>query len=251
MGKLNQVLGIYSKNIKDHTGTGATMQRTETKTYYYVMRSDSGRYNVQPLNIQNIPSGLFSAMSRDNFIAAFTPEIDYYQKHPLPELQVLKEMLSEDEVSISTDSGHPKVRTLIKALLTEPGNITLDINSTLAEARLSEIVLILDNQDEKFIEEQRQEFNSAAISLRKQKLYEEAINFYGKALELNDNDQNLHFNIARAYYEIGKNSEAIAHIDRALKIDPLLESAILFKKYILKKDRRIPEPVRQPGSMIH
>ncbi|WP_432737818.1 tetratricopeptide repeat protein [Maridesulfovibrio sp. FT414] len=238
MDTFYRVLGIYSKNLKDHTGTGTTMQRRETKTYYYVLKSSSEDYNVQPLNMQNVPSGLFSAMSRDEFISSFTPEIDYYMIHPLPELEVLKEMLGAGAETLSETSGHAKIQTLMKALLLEPGNNQMQIDTPMAYAKLVDIVDILGNQNEEFIEEQRQEFNSAAITLRKQELYQEAINYYSKALQLNDTDQNLHFNIARAYYEIGENAEALKHIDRALEIDPILESAILFKKYILKKNKR-------------
>ncbi len=232
MANLTQVLGIYSKNIKDHTGTGSTQQSRETKTYYYVLRA-ADEYNVQPLNMQNIPSGLFSALSRNEFIASFTPEISYYQDHPLPELELLKDSLSQGAENFSPASEHEKVQGLIKAFLLEPGKKDIELESPLTSARLIEIVDILSNQCEIFKEEQRQEFNSAAISLRKQELYEEAINFYSKALELSE-DENLHFNIARAYFEIGNNTEALMHLDKAIQLAPDLKTAHQFKKYIIK-----------------
>lgn len=235
MANLTQVMGIYSKNIKDHTGTGSTMQSRETKTYYYVSRS-ADEYNVQPLNMKSIPSGMFSTMSRDEFIASFTPEIDYYLNHPLPELELLKERLAAGTDNFEPDSEHEKVQILMKAFLMEPNKNNIDLSSPLAHARLLEIVETLSNQSPEFIEEKRQEFNSAAISLRKQKLYEEAINFYSKALELSE-DENLHFNIARAYFEIGENAEALMHLDKAIDLDSELKTAHQFKKYIMKKSK--------------
>ncbi|WP_320172475.1 tetratricopeptide repeat protein [Maridesulfovibrio sp.] len=234
MGEPYKVLGIYSKNIIDHTGAGTTMQKAEHKTYYYVLRSCSEKYCVEPLNAKSLPSGIFTAMDRDQFISSFTPEIGYYRKNSIPEYESLAKMLASGDAQ-SIDAADSEIESLIRSLLIEPDNTSPETDTPLAKARLSEIVAILDSSDKEFIEEQRREFNSAAISLRKLQLYEEAINFYSKALELDENDENLHFNIARAYFETGDEASTLAHIEKALEIDPVLESAILFKKYILKK----------------
>ena len=88
------------------------------------------------------------------------------------------------------------------------------------------------------MESQRQEFNLFAISLRKQSLFDEAITFYDRAIQINPNDENLHFNTARAHFDAGNNDMALKHLDKALEIAPALEVASMFKKYIVKRKKK-------------
>lgn len=241
MGELNQVLGVYSKNIVDHTGTGSTMQKSEHKTYYYVTRSDVDEYHVQPLNNQNVPSGLVTSLTKKQFITSYTPEINYYERKTLPALKSLKSKIDKGEADFTDGELDKAEQAFAKALLLDPDNPKANLGMGSVQCskqnfdKLSGIVTKLLNNDEVFIEEQRQEFNMFAISLRKQALFDDAINFYSKALEINGDDENLHFNIARAYFDAGENSDALMHIDKALQIAPNLEWAIKFKKYIMKK----------------
>ncbi len=244
MGELNQVLGVYSKNITDHTGTGATMQKAEHKTYYYVTRSDVDEYHVQPLNNQNVPSGLVTSLTKKQFISSYSPEIDYYERKTLPALKSLKAKIDKGEADFSDGELDKAEKAFAKALLLDPENPKANLGMGSVQCskqnfdKLASIVKKLLNNDEVFIEEQRQEFNLFAISLRKQALFDDAINFYSKAIEINGEDENLHFNIARAYFDAGENSDALVHIDKALKIAPNLEWAIKFKKYIMKKAKK-------------
>lgn len=241
MAHKNQILGIYSKNIKDYTGTGATMKKHEHKTYYYVVRSSHDEYHVQPLNMQNIPATMVTTMPRNEFVSAYTPEIDYYQRNPISELEKLNDLLKYGEAMFTEEETDEEIKPLLKGLLLDPKKpktATAPIQYTSENFKiLSSIVQILIHKDDKFIEEQRQEFNSVAISLRKQELIEEAITFYNKALEISKNDENLHFNVARAYFELGETAEALMHIDKALEISPDLKSAMKFKKYLMRKGR--------------
>ncbi|CCO23878.1 tetratricopeptide repeat protein [Maridesulfovibrio hydrothermalis] len=241
MGDLNQVLGVYSKNIMDHTGTGATMQKAEHKTYYYVTRSGVDEYHVQPLNDQHVPSGLVTSLTKKQFISTYAPDINYYERKTLPALKSLKSKIDKGEEEFSNGNLDKAEQSFTRALFLDPENPKANLGMGSVQCskknfkKLSKIIEKLLNNDEVFLEEQRQEFNMFAISLRKQSLFDEAINFYSKAIEINENDENLHFNIARAYFDAGMNPEALKHIEKALEIDPSLEWAIKFKKYIIKK----------------
>ncbi|WP_027721038.1 tetratricopeptide repeat protein [Maridesulfovibrio zosterae] len=241
MGELNQVLGVYSKNTTDHTGTGATLQKAEHKTYYYITRSGIDEYHVQPLNDQNIPSGIITSLTKKQFIISFTPERDYYERKTLPALKSLKAKIDRGEEDFTNGEMDKAEQAFAKALLLDPENSKANLGMGSVQCtkknfdKLSTIVKKLLNNDEVFIEEQRQEFNMFAISLRKQALFEDAITFYSKALEINAKDEHLHFNIARAYFDSGNYDKALNHIDEALQIQPDLEWAIKFKKYITKQ----------------
>ncbi|MEW5722346.1 MAG: tetratricopeptide repeat protein [Thermodesulfobacteriota bacterium] len=69
--------------------------------------------------------------------------------------------------------------------------------------------------------------NRLAIALRKQGKYTLAVNLYRQALEVNDRDENLHFNLGRCCFEARWMDLAVASLVRALEINPDFESARL------------------------
>ena len=63
-------------------------------------------------------------------------------------------------------------------------------------------------------------FNSLGVKLRKQGDYPGAIHAYGQALELTPEDENIHFNMAKALYFMGKLEPASAKVEAALRMNP-------------------------------
>ncbi|WP_319778643.1 tetratricopeptide repeat protein [Maridesulfovibrio sp.] len=241
MEDISQVLGVFSKNIKDYTGAGTTMQRAESKTYYYVTRSGVDKYHVQPLNKQNIPSGMVIALTKKEFITQYAPELKYYEKKTLPALKSLKSKIDKGEKEFLNGNLDNAEQEFAKALFLDPEHPKANLGMGSVQCskknfdKLSVIIDRLLNNDKIFMERQRQEFNLFAISLRKQSLFEEAITFYDKAIEINPHDENLHFNTARAYFDAKNDEMALDHLDKALEIEPALEVASMFKKYIVKR----------------
>ncbi len=238
---MKHVLGIYSNCSSGHTGVGSTMKRGGHETYYYVTRADVDEFMLQPLNQHNIPSGVVISLNKKEFLTNYTPEPGYYEKKALPALKSLQTKIQKGEnyykdgeldeaekefaKALTLDAKSPKANLGMGAVQSSKGNVK----------KLEKIIDILLNNDEVFLEEQRQQFNTFAISLRKQSLYEDAIRFYIKAIEINSSDENLHFNLARVYFEKGDTTEALLHIEKALEIDPSLEWAHKFKSYIMKR----------------
>ncbi|TIH15633.1 hypothetical protein D0S45_10570 [Marinifilum sp. JC120] len=244
MGDMFQVLGVFSKNIKDHTGAGATMQRAESKTFYYVTRSGVDQFQVQPLNDRNIPSGVVVTLSKKEFITQYAPEIDYYEKKTLPALKSLHAKIEKGEKEFLDGNLDEAEQSFTKALFLDPEHPKANLGMGSVQCtkknfkKLSGIIDRLLNKDEVFMESQRREFNLFAISLRKQSLFEEAVTFYNKAIQINPYDENLHFNTARAHFDAGDNEMALIHLDKALEIAPSLEVASMFKKYIIKRTKK-------------
>lgn len=244
MEEIFQVLGVYSKNIKDYTGAGTTMQKTESKTYYYVTRSGVENFQVQPLNDQNVPSGVVITLNKKEFITQYAPEIDYYEKKTLPALKSLKAKIEKGEKEFLDGNLDQAEQSFTKALFLDPEHPKANLGMGSVQCtkknfkKLTGIIDRLLNKDEIFMESQRQEFNLFAISLRKQSLFEEAITFYDRAIQINPTDENLHFNTARAYFDSGDSAKAMDHLDKALEIAPTLEVASMFKKYIIKRTKK-------------
>jgi tetratricopeptide (TPR) repeat protein len=243
MGNSKEVLGVYSQNIKTTIGTGTTAQKTVHKTYHYVTRSGIN-YFAQPLNEQDIPSGMVTTITERKFIAGFTPEVYYYQRKTLPALRSLHAKIEKGDAAFAKGELDEAERAFADALLLDPENPKANLGMGTVQCtkenfdKLAEIIQVLLNLDAVFLEEQRKEFNLFGIALRKNKRYSEAIRFYNKALEINHDDENLHFNIARAYYDTDQKDKALKHIERALEINPEQEAAILFKNFLLKKQKK-------------
>ena len=101
------------------------------------------------------------------------------------------------------------------------------------ENKLAQAMEIIGNIEE-IKDEVINHFNDRGRQLREEKNYEEAVKSYSKALSLSSDDENLHYNIGRAYYEQRRLDKAENHLDRALKINPAFKEGKLFYDYLLK-----------------
>ncbi len=68
-------------------------------------------------------------------------------------------------------------------------------------------------------------YNRLGIAFRRQKKFDEAITYYLKALEIDPYEENLLFNLARAYIEAGHKGKAVGALQTALKIYPEFDEA--------------------------
>jgi len=76
-------------------------------------------------------------------------------------------------------------------------------------------------------------FNASGIMMRELGMYDEAISMYQRALEVTREDENLWFNLARAYYMDGKQALARRAISQCLRINPEMKEAHLVTKKLL------------------
>ena len=78
--------------------------------------------------------------------------------------------------------------------------------------------------------------NRLAIALRKQTKYTQALNLYLKALTIGREDENLHFNLGRCYFEAKRPDQAVPHLKKALEINPGFDEARLFLERIREEN---------------
>lgn len=90
------------------------------------------------------------------------------------------------------------------------------------------------NEDEAIREGVILHYNDVGIQRREEKSPGDAVQKYNKALTLAADDENLHYNIARAYFEDGNTQKAEEFLGKALKLNPEFRDGKLFYDYILK-----------------
>ena len=80
-------------------------------------------------------------------------------------------------------------------------------------------------------------YNTLGMQNREAKNFAEAVKNYSKAISVSPQDENLHYNIARAYFEEGKRDKAEDYLEKALKLNPEFKEGKEFFEYLLKLDQ--------------
>jgi tetratricopeptide (TPR) repeat protein len=77
-------------------------------------------------------------------------------------------------------------------------------------------------------------YNSLGMQNREIKNFDEAVKNYTKAISVSPQDENLYYNMARAYFEAGKQQIAEGFLGKALKINPEFKEGKTFFDYLAK-----------------
>lgn len=80
-------------------------------------------------------------------------------------------------------------------------------------------------------------YNTLGMQNRETKNFAEAVDNYNKAISVATPDENLQYNIARAYFEDGKLDKAERCLEKALKFNPEFKEGKEFYDYLLKVDQ--------------
>ncbi|MDD3313821.1 tetratricopeptide repeat protein [Pseudodesulfovibrio sp.] len=252
-----EVMGVYSHSTRYEYRPGDEGSRYLNSTFWFVRKRDDEVYEVRPLDGDHIPSGVVRLVPKADFLKYYTPELSYYQTHPLPCLLSLQEKVRGGRRLFNADRLDKAERAFIDAVMApdrEAGEAD-ELAEVYADqrhfTRLRDMVERLLNTDEEFREAERHRFNEFGIDLRKQSRYDDSIRYYTKALEVNESDENLHFNIARAYHGKGRFDDCRRHLERALALNPDMEEAKGFLRALdveqAERDIRAGRPVRSTG----
>lgn len=237
MAEFPMILGVYSLMKEEEIGTGATKTVKQQVTYWYVRQVGPTNFEVQPLNVFHVPSGIKKYLTDDDFLTQYVPEPNYYQKNTVPAMRTLYDKIRLGEEYFAEGQLDNAEKEFIKALMIDDRNV--DANYGLGEVytekqefdKLSKVLRTLMGLEEAFNTEHRQRLNSFGIRLRKNKCYDQAISFLAKALELNPSDDHAHFNLARSYFEKNDLPKCREHLEMALEINPGFVEARRFINY--------------------
>lgn len=235
MSQETRTLGVFSKTVTADMGQGGSAQKTQVTTYWCARRRGDGRVDLTPLNDQGLPSGINTTVSQKGFLTAYTPEPRYYASHPNAFLSALKHKVDSiqdmDRAGLdAAEIAFCKTNLLDKA--------TQDAGPSLKpgdHAAVRDELNALLGGTPAHRERQKVQLNDFAINLRKDRRIEEAIQYYQGALAISDQDENLHFNIARAYYDAQDYEACMRHLRSAMSLNPEFDWAARFLEYIRKK----------------
>ncbi|MDD3311721.1 tetratricopeptide repeat protein [Pseudodesulfovibrio sp.] len=210
-------------------GSGSTARKQETRHLWLVEHRGDDTFGVRKLNTQFVPVGEESVVDRETLLAEYAPEVDIYNSRVKPAVAAL-------DKTLDTADGHRERHEPLSAEMEYTRALDVDERNVRATFGLGLVYLERDDvgksrvifdelvgMDAAFENRHKHLFNEFGISLRKKRLFDEAVQYYSRALEingdLNGEDENLYYNLARAYYENGEWKPCVEFAGRALGVD--------------------------------
>ncbi len=206
--------GYYAEHVKISLGTGATQRQTTGENIFLARELPDGRIELSLLNLQGETTNIKEVVEREEFQRRCTPKPDYLPAAKRIDQGHLRRKKAADKHA-SRGNLHRQRQEYNSAEFEYNSALKLDEENVRANYGLGklhlergetekarEIFLRLARIDALFEEENKHVFNEFGIDLRQNRMYDEAIANYRKALEISGRDPVLYFNLARAY--IGK-----------------------------------------------
>jgi tetratricopeptide (TPR) repeat protein len=245
----HRITGVFSSQAIAKVGTGTTSRKTIQKAYWYAEEKEPDEDGnsvvmVRPLNKNNVPSGQAEAVPKGDFLERFNPELEFYQKEVFPRMRELDSTLKRAEEQRAQGALYSAQFEYQSALTVDEENVRANFGLGLTymergeTTKASDIFERVVTLDAAFSPEHKHLFNEFGINLRKSKLLDQAVEYYERALKITDNDENLYYNIARAYFERGDRDDCLANLRKALEMRPGFEEAQKFLAYVEKQAER-------------
>ncbi|WP_243925169.1 tetratricopeptide repeat protein [Pseudodesulfovibrio sp. S3-i] len=245
--EIEKISGAFSSQTMLKVGTGTTQRKAIQKAFWFAEEgppdAKGGRIVlVQPLNNHNIPSGPKEEVPLPDFLSRFSPELEYYQAEVYPKMRELNSTLKRAEEQRDQGALYSAQFEFEAALNFDEQNVRANFGLGLTymargepekAADIFERVVTLDAA---FTPEHKHLFNEFGINLRKSKLTDQAVDYYNRALEITHDDENLYYNIARAYFERGDKDDCRENLNKALELAPDMEVARKFLEYLDKEE---------------
>lgn len=236
--KVENIRGVFSTQEIRRVGTGTTTRKTVQKSFWFVDQSPDGKIECQPLNANYVPSGPKRTITLEDLIDKFAPEPEYYLNSVYPKMQELQRTIGNADEHREKGETFAAEFEYETALKVDEDNVKANFGIGLTylqrgeAGKAEDIFQRLVNLDAAFEAEHKHLFNDFGINLRKNKLFDQAVTYYGRALELTQHDENLYMNMARALLETKDMEGCTKHLLKALELVPTHENALKFLQWM-------------------
>ena len=236
----SEVRGVFSSQEIRKVGTGTTTRKTVQKTFWFV-EQHGDVIECQPLNTNYVPSGPKRKITLDELIAKFSPEPEFYMNSVFPKMQELQQNVNNGDVHRKNGESFAAEYEYSRALKLDTDNVRANFGIGLTylergdNAKAQDIFQRLVKLDATFEPEHKHLFNDFGINLRKNKMLDESLQYYRRALELTKNDENLYMNMARVLLETKDIGGCVDNLLLALNLAPRHEPSLKFLAWLIKK----------------
>ena len=236
-----KIKGVFSTQTVAKVGTGTTQRKTIQKTYWDVLELDTGEISVQPLNRNYVPSGPKRVVERDDFLTKFNPEPEFYVSTVYPALQEMDQAIVRGEKHRERGAAYSAEFEYKQAMAIDEENVRANFGLGLTyldrgdQVKANDIFERLVGLEAAFDVEHKHLFNDFGINMRKNKMYDQALQYYLRAEQLVKNDEHLFHNVARCYFEKGNIEKCKEYLQKSLELNPDLEASKQFLQFLVDK----------------
>ena len=252
-----RIKGIFSTQAIQKVGTGTTTRRTIQKMYWFVEEDTAHNLVIQPLNKHYVPSGPKRRIALDELLEKFSPEPEFYISTVYPRLRELNMVIQKGEQHREKGEVFSAELEFTQALAVDEENIRANFGLGLTYLdrgegnKAEDIFQRLVRLDAAFEKEHKHLFNEFGISLRKNKMLDQAVSYYQRAEELAVRDDNLMFNIARAFFDKKEYDNAMQYLQKALAYNPDHAESRRFVAFLAEKGLAKPGAIPAAGTAPH
>ena len=238
--------GIYYEEKAMEIGTMGTRQTSAEKhaLHYWLKENDKGEVDMYYLKPNGTPTAIVvETITQKDYEKRFqdcsTHACDFKEKTAeekkteaaAKKIQLGEKHLKKNEFNAATFEFGLALKVDKKNLKAHFGKGKAHIALGETDKARKHFEEMAQNE-ELYMEDHKHLFNELGITLRRNRMFEEAVSNYKKALDIDTNDEALYFNMARAYKEWGKSPEALTNIQKAIKLNPKFAEALDFLKTI-------------------
>lgn len=240
-----RIKGVFSSERVTKVGAGATVRKTTQTMYWFAEEDERGVVWLQPLNPNYVPSGPKQEIEKNAFLEQYAPEPEFYTAKVYPSIRRLNQTIAKAERHRINGETYSAEYEFNNALRVDEENIRANFGLGLTYLergdtdKADNIFHRLVKMEAAFEAEHKHLFNDFGISLRKNEMYDQAVEYYQKALELSSTDEHLHYNLARAYFAKSDLINTLEHLRQCLRLNKELDVAKKFLLY-LKKNNLLP-----------
>ena len=244
-----RINGVFSSQEVRKVGTGTTTRKTIQKTFWFCKELDGGELEVQPLNPNYIPSGPKKTIAMDQFLSTFSPEPELYVSNVYPKMRELNRTIARADRHRENKEYFSAEMEYGQALRVDEENVRANFGLGITylergEASKAENIFErLVKLEAAFEDEHKHLFNEFGIKLRKNGMIEQAVTYYERALDLASQDENLFYNMARAYLEKKDLNRSLEYLLKSIDLNPALEPAVKFLLWLVTK-QMVPETAK-------
>lgn len=244
-----KIKGIFSTQTIQKVGTGTTTRKVVKKAFWSAVEMDGESVEIQPLNLNYIPSGPKRIVPKGDFLDKFAPEPEFYVSTVYPKMRELSETVDRGEKHRKKGETFSAELEFGEALRIDEENVRANFGLGLTylergeEQKSQDIFERLVKLDAAFEAKHKHLFNEFGINLRKNNMLDQSLEYYGRALELSSGDEHLHYNVARVWYEKNDMAKVSEHLKTAYEMNPAVEEVRKFLLFLHEKDL-IPQELR-------
>lgn len=249
-----EIKGVFSTQEIRKVGTGTTTRKTVQKTFWFV-EQHGDEIECQPLNPNYVPSGPKRKITMDELVAKFSPEPEFYQMSVFPAMREMNKAVNNGDNHREKGETFAAEYEYSRALKVDEENVRANFGIGLTYMERGELEKAeniferLVKLESAFEAEHKHLFNEFGINLRKSKMLNQAVEYYRRALELSQNDENLHMNLARALLEIKDIDGCLEHLFKALELDSQHQMSLKFLNWMQGKGL-IPEDKSETAKSL-